>query len=685
MRRHLRVPLSAIVVASYIVFISAWSYIGISKFYSLSATVYDLGISMQSAYFLAGHYGSMNSLIGFFLTRNGLAFLLIPVALTKDYPLMIVVQASVVGAAAFPIYGISLSKGASDFEATILATSYLIFFPLSGLLWFDFHYQMFFVLLFLSAYYFYKKRMFKISGALFLLAGLCRYPFMIFPFIFSVILLAEILLARYSQHRQAGKPLLLFSTTLMVVSLLFLVAGYILIGGVSKVSLHTGASMDPFLDLNIKLLTIVILYAPLLFVPFFSYRAMILSLPFLYLVFTSNTGTYTYPSLLHTQYSVGIVPFLYIGFMEGLSHTHRLTAAIISLTIRFKRRMLKHSNGDISKLRSGGTRRRGYASSKRATLAVLLILAVSSIFMQPYGPMNYLTGESFHFEFATNVNMSVFNSLESVLSLIPSNESHVLIQNNIVEALPGPVGATLLVPQYDVGPNITYANIANNSFPTAEGNAVGTTPINFAVADINNQNTLLQYGKPAFPNMLGICRMLLSSHFYGIRAEENGIILLQRGYDGAVTYVPFVGDYHATEFLTQDGIHRSGLLQLHNPVAGTTVWFGPFADPYAAYLSLVPGVYTVSLSVGSVNASLTSAMYMAVLTDGGNVVLNSTVIHGAELAGLSSSTSINIDFTVGNMASGIEFQGVSLGWNGTVVLNNVQLKQISTIPNNGIT
>lgn len=665
-------------------FVLAWSYIGIAKFYSLSASVYDLGISMQSAYFLAGHYGSMNSLLGFLLARNGLAFLMIPVALTKDYPLMIAIQAAVVGAAAFPIYGISLCNRFSKLEASILATSYLIFFPLSGLLWFDFHYQMFFVFFFLLAYYFYKKRMFKISGATFLLAGLCRYPFMIFPFIFSIILLAEILLTRYSQQKEAEKPLLLFSITLMVLTLAFLVAGYVFIEGISNVSLHTGSTMDPLSDLDVKLLTIVILYAPLLFVPFFSYRAMILSIPFLYLIFTSNSGTYTYPSLLHLQYSSGIVPFLYIGFVEGLTHVHRLTGLIRYRNFWLMRRMLRHTDADVSKSRLASRRRLEHASSKRATATVFFILAASSVFMQPYGPMNYVTGESFHFEFATDINMTVFNSLASVLSLIPANESHVLIQNNIVEALPGPIGVTLLVPQYDVGPNISYADIVNNSFPIAEGHTVGASPINYAVADVNDQNTLLQYGRPSFSNMLGICRMLLSSHFYGIKAEENGVILIQRGYDGSIIFMPFIGNYPATEFHSQNGTYRNGLLQTSNPIAETAVWYGPYADPYAAYLSLVPGKYSVSFAVASDNASLTNAIYLAVLTDGGRIVLNSTVVHGNEMTGTGSPASINIDFTLNDITSGIELRGISLGWNGTVILHNVQLTQVGTIPNGPI-
>ena len=672
------------VIGAYAAFVATWSYVGIAKYYSLTASVYDLGISMQSAYFLAGHDVSLSSLLHFLMARNGLAIFMIPVALTASYPLMIVIQSLVVGAAVFPIYGIAQLGGYRKHQSAIIGVSYLIFFPLSGLLWFDFHYQMFFVFLFLLAYYLSKKRMWKLSALMFVLSGLSRYPFMVFPFLFSIIIVIEIAYTGFLRHGRIAKEELNFSILLMGVSVVFLVGGYIASGNIANIPLHTGTSRNPILDFDTKMLTLLLLFAPLLFAPLLSHRAMILSMPFFYLLFTANSGAYTYPALFHGQYTSGIVPFLFVGLIEGLPRVHKLLNAVRLLF----RKLLEHTHRLVipknGRSRMPERHRHARMPDTKAVLGVLCILAVSAIFMQPYGPLNYTTSNNFHIGAYTDVNMSVFNSLKSVLSLIPSNEPHVLIQNNIVEALPGPIGQIMLVPQYNVGPNITYGDVANNSFPTLEGTVTGVTPIDYAVADINDQNTLLQFGTSHFPNMLGLSKMLLSSHYYGVRAEENGVILIQRGYFGPIAFAPFYGYYPAMQFQSHGGTYTSGIFQLTDIRAGTIMWQGPNNNPFVQYLSLLPGIYSATFNIAGNSTSQNNVIYLAVTTDQGRIVLNSTIVHPNEITGSVSPTTIVVNFYVNNMISGLALVISSGGWNGTVSFFGAQVRQIATIPNSAV-
>ena len=675
-----RDPTQIIIIAAFIAYVVTWTYIGVAKFYSLNSSVYDLGISMQTAYTVMRYNTSVGSLISFLLTRNGLSILMTPIALAKSYPFMIAIQSTLVGAAVFPIYGISILNRFKKSESLMIAASYLIFFPLSGLVWFDFHYQMFFVFFFLLAYYLYKKNKLKLSIAAFLFSGFCRYPFMIFPLLFSLTLLMEMALSGSFRHKEIDKRKFYFSLVLLIAAVVVIVAGYILNGGISSVPLHTGNSNNPFQDMNIKLLTIFILFAPLLFIPFFSHRSVILSIPFLYLLFTSNSGAYTYPMLLRRQYSSGIVPFLYLGLIEGLNNIHILHSKFKSSKIKLKYSATLPKASRNNALGQTKKSRAKLTFDRVAVTCILGCLVAASFFFQPYGPLNQMTGNNFHLNAVTNINMSIFNSLENVLSIIPANESHVLIQNNIVEALPGPIGRIVLVPQYNVGPNISEADILNNSFPTLEGNIVGRTPIDYAIADVNNQNTLLQFGNSHFPNMIEMCQLLLSSHLYGIRAEENNIVLIQRGYVGPTTFMPFHETYSAMMFHSQSGRIKSKWLQVTDPPAGTNLWYGPYTNPFVDYLSLSPGIYNATFEIAGSNNSSNNAIQLIVAFDSGRAIVNSTMLRGNETNGPGSLSTITLGFSINNIISGLEFDAVSNGWNGTVYLGEVRLTQVGTLP-----
>lgn len=666
-------PIAIVLIVAFVAYSCIWSYIGIAKFYALNSSVYDLGISMQTAYTIYSNQWTLQALISFIIVRNGLAVFMAPVALLANYPLMITIQAVFVGAAVFPIYGIGVRSGLGRTECIFVSVSYLIFYPLNGLVWFDFHYQMFFVFLFLLGYYLYLRGMLLTALVVFLLSGFTRYPFMLFPFLFSLLLLIEFAVRRYI-HRQNEIRTLYFATALFILTSLVLFAGYILVGGVSSLPLHTGASGGNSITLYARLFTLFMLLAPLLFVPILSYRWYLLELPFLFLLFTSGSGTYLYPSLFLRQYSSGITPFLFLGLIDGLSNLQKLTSWIET--------RLRHKLSQAAKTGSGKKKTKvliRLTVKRIAVILVFVILASASLFYQPYGPFNHLAGVNYHLSDVTSVNMTIFNSLQNVLSLIPKNEPHVLIQNNIVLALPGPIGRILLVPQYDVGPNITSSNIQNNTFPYKEGNVFGKTQIDYAIADVNEQNTLKQHGLTYFPSMLELCQMLISSGYYGIRAEENNILLLQRGYVGPASFRPFQSTYLANEFHFHTGSIVNGVLKVTNPTSGPAMWYGPFTNPFVAYLSLSPGNYQATYVLATDNNSHFNNMRLTIESNGGTVILNDTTVNGTDLGPATAWTRINVNFTLNNMLSGIELDSLTGNWSGSVFLQQIELRQLSLL------
>lgn len=656
-----------LLLCAFVLYVITWGYIGIAKYFSLSSSVYDLGVSMQTAYVIIYSNWTFITLIKFLIVRNGIALLFTPVAIMKNYPLLISIQTIFVAASIFPLYGVCQRLGFTKLEGALLSISYLLFFPLDGVVWFDFHYQSFFPFLFIFGYYLYLRGYWKSSLFSFLLSGFTRYPFIIFPLLFSLTLLLEIVGRKFILGKKIRVDVLYFSISLLSFSLVILAVGYTLIGGYSAIPLHTSTSGSVSLDLNIKFMTLFLLFAPLLFIPVLSYRWMLLSAPFVYLLLTSNSGTYVFPSLFHRQYSSGIVPFLYLGLFDGLSviSSRGGSNKILTQRLNFGDKRIRRF---IAKLMPKGF----------IIAAIVVILVASSFYYQPFGLFNNTTNDNFHLSSETNINMSIFRSLEYVISLIPHNESHVLIQNNIVEALPGPIGNTLLVPQYDVGPNVTMSDIRNNSFPTLEGSIAGTTPIDFAIADANNQRTLIQSGIEYFPSMISLSQMLLASGHYGIRAEVNNIILIQRNYQGPISFSPFHSTYKANEIHSTVGKHLKGVLSVNQVKPGTLMWSGPYTSPFVNYLSLVPGAYKAIYTLSATNVSSKNQLQLVISADSGQVILNASNVTGENLAKINSWYSIPVIFNVNNLMDGLDFEAFSNGWNGTVCLKEVELYQLET-------
>jgi uncharacterized membrane protein len=169
-----------------------WSYITIMRFYSLNSEVADLGLYQQELWLVYNAHWSFISFLWNFLAR-GTMFLFFPISFFNSYPLTLSFQTLFLASAVFPIYGIGRKFLKSNLAALIISASYLIYFPLAGVNWFDVHNQAFFIPLFLYAYYFYLNKRYKLSLVFFILSGITKYPFIIFVVLFSIISFIEIL------------------------------------------------------------------------------------------------------------------------------------------------------------------------------------------------------------------------------------------------------------------------------------------------------------------------------------------------------------------------------------------------------------------------------------------------------------------------------------------------------------
>jgi len=460
-------PLMLLVI--FAAYESVWIYISLMRYYSLNATVYDLGSAAEGLYLvfhpaLATPFGYIQS---FF--RSELVFLLAPIYLLPNTEInLLILQTIVLGIPIFFIYGISRESKISPFYSLILSISYCMYFPLSGVNWFDFHFQAFFIPFFISAYYFYLVGHKKSSFTLFILAGIVRYPYIIFIILFAII-------EYVSSHKYKSlvKWKSQFIVALLIASLGIFLISFFISGGVQNIFVQahvTGQSSSIPISLDSKIETVLLIFAPVMMLPLLSRRWILFFMPYLFLVFYSPLFVYTYPFAFRMQYSSMFIPFIFLSIIDVISKLDKKEMFNKTIKIKSKVFTFKTSKNQF----------------KYVVTILLLILLFATVF-EPYGPLNGDIQGTFNFRENTDANFTMYDYYISLAELIPPNEGAVLIQNNMPQLLPRPLSGNSGIIM-DTGTlttfgNITQNDIAMNSFPLFYDNSWHNVEINYVIAD----------------------------------------------------------------------------------------------------------------------------------------------------------------------------------------------------------
>ncbi|MGB9734484.1 MAG: DUF2079 domain-containing protein, partial [Conexivisphaera sp.] len=454
-----------------------------------------------------------------------------------------------------------------DAPSLLVAASYLIYFPLAGVNWFDFHYQALFPTLFLLGYYFYLRGRRIPAFASMALSGLTHYPYTVFPLMFSMMLL----LGR-NRRRDAplAVPLLAFTIAIFALN--------VALSGVWGASLGTigGASGQPAALAQQDALTLLLILLPLLMLPLLSRWAIFL-LPYVALILTSDYPFYRSPLLFMYQYPALFVAFVFLGAIEG-----------IALLGRGRRRRI-------------------------LIISALLLASVASFAAayEPYGPLNGASSVNYsilgyNLSDIVHVDWARYDGLVSVLSLLPRNSTAtVLVQNDMPEIFPlrGPL------------------EVYDSSFTPA--GAVNSSSIDFVVADPFSFTFHQGLGPGA--SMEDFLEELWHTGDYGIAAEASGILMIERNYTGPVEYyVPLSTSFSGGELAVGDANRSGNYIVAADVGGGAKLWYGPWT-------SVVPGAYNATFWLRAENSSPSSELILQVTTDLGKAVLAQRVVHGYQL------------------------------------------------------
>ena len=501
-----------------------WSYISIERYYSLSAYVYDSGLEFQRMWDVFHIHWTFYSFIKYF-SYSGDTFLFAPLIFFKSYEALYIVQSIFLAIPAIPLYLISRNKNLGNFKSLLIALAYLLYFPLSGMNFFDFHFQSFFIFFFVIAYYFYLTEKYPASMIMFVLSGLVRFPFMIFPITFCLIEIFSLWRNRelshsfYTQKFKFISILIILSSTLLFVGLITQGIPFFFQNAHSVGSLP---SLSGNSDLNAKLFTVFIFLLPFLFLNLLSFRWSIFLLPYIVLLFSSNFLGYQFPIYYdNNHYAALLIPFVFLGFIDAYEN------------LNYK----IHLN--LTKWKRKETIKRVWLFVKKIFITktpyyLFIAIVIMAAFFQPYGPLNKYSGhDNFGWPQEYVTNMTQFKVVERFDSLIPANEnlSNILVQDNLPMILPRPANIYFaayvpsLTPFYS-GINLSDANM--DLFPIYYGNGVwANASFQYVIAV---KNTFTYYS--GYPNMGTFINLMLESHKFGVLASEDNVILLERCYIG---------------------------------------------------------------------------------------------------------------------------------------------------------
>jgi len=456
-----------ILLFSFFLYVLVWSYLSLFRLYTFQASVFDLGVFAQSLKLI------VRGDVAYNLYMLGIApfrFFLFPFGLYPNLPALLILQTVFLALPVFPLYATGKKVTNNRTAALLVSLSYLVFFSLAGVNWFDIHGQAFFIFFFVMGYYFFITEKYRVSILFFLISGMVRFPYMIFPLLFAFFTMIEI----YIQNRRRNpfnfpggrKPMLILFTISILLLVAFYRLGYYSVFTPTNLAgtIHSsGGSI--FTNIDAKISTVLIFLSPFLFISVSKLKWGVLLLPFFTLVFLTNNSSYLFPNIITDQYSVMLIPFLYLGFFEGLTKNRGVHYIV-------------HEEPGLN-----SSIKKGFVFKK--ALTVFLIIVILAVVFQPYSPVSKYSEPDYISNIERTETPSYFSSLNAIVDLIPSNDPYVLLQNDMPEVVVHDPSILNVLEDYVFGfpYNLTY------ELP----NGTWTNRIDYVIAD-SNSNTFYQSG-----------------------------------------------------------------------------------------------------------------------------------------------------------------------------------------------
>lgn len=650
-----------ILFAEVVLYNYFWDIIVASKVVGINtpfaASVWDLGAYYQRLWAVL-HVFSVRNIV-YELTQTPIIFILSPLSLSKSPFFLVFTQTMWISLAVFPIYFIAFKKLHNNLTALLFSSTYLLYFGLAGVNWYDVHIQTLFIPLFLSGYSLYLFDKKKLAFIFFFLAGTVHFLFMIFPAAFYIFVLIE--------KKLLGKqPLInnrwllfvaVFFSLFLVISIMYFYSLQGILGVASTTHISSLNFSQTFVaNLDNKIQTFFIFLAPFLMLPLLSKRWALFMVPYFLLVFLSGSYIFLYPTVIILPPQDMLIPFIFLGTIDVLSE------------------MPKSAHGQHPDYKSVSLVKTSFDNSSQKIAALIFIFIIFLGFVyEPYGPLNKYSVGDFQLSNELSSNETMFHAFNDIVAMLPTNNPYVIYQDNMPEVvIHDPVAISYYLGSYGYPNNFTYrlGGFYNKS--------VWTGNMEYILSD-SNSNLFLQTGIGyQSSNMYLTLRHYLSMPSYGIEAEYNGLILVKKGYVGEPAfYMPMSSHFSSRQLYVtswQNVNNTTGVISSSNLSGYQTLWYGP-------YTWMQPGKYILNLEVKASNISSSNSFllrfsYEDNASSGKPIIMRLFNVNGSLFSMPNVWTNLTFTIETTNFLETVEFAGQSFNWAGNFSIREISLKQI---------
>ena len=657
-----------VVAAAVVVYGIVFSYFTLLKSYDFTSYS-DLGIFGQAfhttvfdgkLFFATLEQWMVPSGFFFGVHFSPILFTLLPIYVLYPSPeSLLVSQSFLLALAAVPLYQLSASILKSKKSACVIAVSYLLYSPLQGANWFDFHPQLFIPLMIFSTYYFWIKKSWIVYFVCVMFSLMIEEHLVYIIFLLALYFLLsgrfhsgsekvasnapvtetttssrlKLAISRVLRFRKADPISAPFWTILLCVfwylftgffkslyppnprfleiyqaTSAFSVLGFkqnILFLPVFMVLNPTNVYSALMFDFPTKFLYMVILFAPLLFLSFRSKISLITAVVLVSMLLTDYKAYYT----IGAQYPLYVIPLVFIAAVEGLSHFSARSLSSISKNI----------------------------------IVVSLIFAVCT---SPLSPVAYTFTNAgfFWYPAPPQVNPPIFvDSLHALLSYVPPDAS-ILTQNFIFPHVCSRMNAFLIpfdLPQFKEPGNLEFMQ----SYVTQLMNRSEYVLMNLRLPDYWSTYVFDQV--PAY----SLNPYAVTSSFVLFKKGFNGKPILTPG----LNYEIFTAQKDLliqTGKIVNDASSRSGEVALSRKgLDEGTLTYGP-------YIALPSGTFKAVFRIKTSETSQNAAITFDVSSQLGSLILSQMTLNSSETSD-GSWFNVTLPFTLEALTANIEFRASS--------------------------
>jgi uncharacterized membrane protein len=647
--------LVGIAIAAYTI---CFSYFTIMNDYTFHTYGWDLGIFNQ-AFWTTLHNGKFFYYTGelmvnpsgsfFGIHFSPILFLLLPVyALYPARQTFLVVQSLALALGAVPLYKLTMHVLKNRFASLVFVFVYLLYPPLQGINWFDFHAQCFLPVFFFSAVYFLEKQSWKGYFLFIVLALMCEEHAALI-----VLFIGPLVALRYRDRLLSALKAKNFRDTIFLVSVatsVLAVLWYLMTiwvrnaffpinpaflslfkaaGDWSVLGVHDPIMIPLYILLNpgraiialnydflLKIGYLLILFGPLALRSFFGTKYLLPTIPwFLYALFSNYLPYY---SILN-QYPAYLIAFIFV-------------AAVYSI-----------NNGLIHDLKA----------ARKCLIAIFLCGLAASIIASPLSPIVAFLYPQFGPKLATPRDQLI----HEVLAYLPSNAS-VATHNNLFPQVSSRLNAYALPtidPLWNADPNESRIFVDG---------ILGK--VDYVLVDTKSDS---------FASSV-VFSLMEKDHGFRVLVSADGVVLFKKNYEGNATVLaPYIVTYDYTNLAIYSGelatvndsssrlvLHFNGTLG-HAPM----FWYGPRS-------LLPPGTYNVTLRL-RVNGTGRLFILNICSNNGQNIIMQK-VLTDSDFVG--SNTWQNQTFTINPDKPLVDFEVRAVGVSGQadIMLDYIDVKQI---------